>query len=346
MKLCLAALALIAGTTPAAAQWLDRPWSGIPRTSDGKPNLTAPAPRGPDGKPDLTGIWNGPSPYAGYDPSNERPWVTTVVRQRQQEYFRGRPSFLCRPSGPESDEYAGWRRILQTPAAMAILFDDLTYRVIHMDGRGLEADPAPSWMGYSVGRWEGDTLVVESNGYNDKTWLSPEGRPHTERLRVTERYQRTDFGHLQVEVTYTDPDAYLKPWGFTARLTLIPDTEMLETVCERSSDQWPTGASGASSTAFTVPPDVLARYVGVYAGHYGPTRPRTVEVTLEGGQLIAKVMGSADDDGGPIRPLVPRSQKVFEGLGLGYEFIVDDKGVATELVEIHISGPYRYARQR
>ncbi|MBI4888415.1 MAG: hypothetical protein HY824_15070 [Acidobacteria bacterium] len=346
MRLCLAALVLVVGATPATAQWLDRPWPGIPRTADGKPNLTAPAPRGPDGKPDLTGIWNGPSPYAGYDPSNEKPWATALVRRRQQEYFRERPSFLCRPSGPESDEYAGWRRVLQTPTAMAILFDDLTYRVIHMDGRALEANPAPSWMGYSVGRWDGDTLVVESNGYNDKTWLSPEGRPHTEALRAMERYRRTDFGHLQVDVTYTDPDAYLKPWGFTARLTLVPDTEMLETVCERSSDQWPSRASAASAGAVTVPLEVLARYVGVYEGHYGPTRPRTIEVSLEGGQLIAKVTGSADDDGGPIRPLVPRSQRVFEGLGLGYEFVVDDKGVGTELVEIHISGPYRYARKK
>jgi hypothetical protein len=345
MRLFLTALILAAGTMPAAAQWLDRPWPGIPRTADGKPNLTAPAPRGPGGKPDLTGIWNGPNPEARLDPGNEQPWVNDLVRQRQQEYHKGRPSFQCRPSGPESDEFGGWKRILQTPTAIAILNDDLTYRVIHMDGRELEADPAPSWMGYSVGRWEGDTLVVESNGFNDKTWLSRYGQAHTEALRVTERYRRPDFGHLQVEVSYTDPGAYVKPWGFTANMTLAVDTEMLEAVCERSSEHWTGSLSDAAGTAVTVPPDVLARYVGVYSGFYG-VRPRTVEVSLSGGQLIARVIGSAAVDGGEIRPLVPQSQTLFEGLGLGYQFIVDDKGTATDVVEIHISGPYRYARQR
>jgi len=169
MRLCLAVLVLVAGTTPAAAQWLDRPWPGIPRTTDGKPNLTAPAPRGPDGRPDLTGVWNGATPDPVLDAANAQPWVNDLVRQRGQDYHRGRPSFQCRPSGLESDEFGGWKRILQTPTTLVILDDDLTYRVIHMDGRTLEADPAPSWQGYSVGRWEGDTLVVESNGFNDKT---------------------------------------------------------------------------------------------------------------------------------------------------------------------------------
>ena len=105
--------------------------------------------------------------------------------------------YNCLPSGPEADKAAAWKRILQTPTAIAILNEDLTYRVIHMDGRELEANPAPSWMGYSVGRWEGDTLIVESNGFNEKTWLSRYGQSHTEALRVTERYRRRDVGHLE-----------------------------------------------------------------------------------------------------------------------------------------------------
>ena len=344
MRLFLAALMLAAGAMPAAAQWLDRPWPGIPRTSDGKPNLAAPALRGPDGKPDLTGLWNGPVPRSAYDAANAQPWVNDLVQRHYRDYFRARPSFQCRPSGPEADRRAGWKRILQTPAAMAILNDDLTYRVIHMDGRVLEAEPAPSWMGYSVGRWDGDTLVVESNGYNDKTWLSADGRVHTEALRVTERYRRTDFGHLQLEVTYTDPTAYVKPWGFTANMTLTPDTEMLEAVCERSSENWAGSLSDAASSAVTVAPDVLARYVGTYSGFWGTTW-RTVDVSLSGGQLIAKIAGGtiAGDES---RPLVPQSQTLFEGLGLGYQFIVDDKGVATGVVEIHISGPWPFSRQR
>jgi len=345
MRLCLAALVFVAGTMPAAAQWLDRPWPGIPRTADGKPNLAAPAPRGPDGKPDLTGVWNGPNPEAIPDPAIESPWVHDLVLQRQRDYHKDRPSYQCLPSGPESDRFSGWKRILQTPAAIAILNDDQTYRTIHMDGRALEAEPAPSWMGYSVGRWEGDTLVVESNGYNDKTWLSRYGQAHTEAMRVTERYRRTDFGHLQIEVTYTDPAAYVKPWGFTANMTLQPDTEMLENICERSSDHWAGSLSDAAGKSVTVPPNVLAKYVGVYKGFYG-VRPRTVEVSLSGGQLTARVIGSASVDGGEMRPLVPQSQTLFEGLGLGYQFIVDGTGAATALVEVHISGPYRYARER
>jgi hypothetical protein len=262
------------------------------------------------------------------------------MRQRQQEYHRGRPSYQCLPSGPEADRFAGWKRVLQTPAAIAILNDDLTYRMIFTDGRELEADPAPSWEGYSVGRWDGDTLIVESVGFNDKTWLSRYGQAHTEALRVRERYRRADFGHLQVEVTFIDPTAYAKPWGFTANMTLAADTEMLETVCERSSDQW-TG----SASKVTVAPDVLARYVGVYNGLYTGNK-RTIEVSLSGDQLIAKVTGNAAVDGGEMRPLIPQSQTVFDGVGIVYEFLVDDKGVATALMEIHISGPQRFPRQR
>jgi hypothetical protein len=342
MRLFLAALILLVGTIPAGAQWLDRRTPGIPRKPDGKPNLTAPAPRGPDGKPDLAGVWNGPVPETRFDPASAQPWVNDLVRQRQREYWRTRPSYLCLPSGPEADRFAGWKRILQMPTAIAILNDDLTYRVIFMDGRELEANPAPSWMGDSVGRWDGDTLIVESAGFNDKTWLSRYGQPHTEALRMSERYRRPDFGHLQVEVTFTDPAAYAKPWGFTAEMALAADTEMLESVCERSSDHW--NASLAGDTAVTVAPDVLARYVGVYRGFYLANK-RTIEVSFSDGQLIARIIGAAAVDGGEMRPLIPQSQTLFEGSGIAYQFIVDDKGVATALEEIHISGPSRFPRQ-
>ena len=345
MRLFLAAVTLAFWTIPAGAQWLDRATPGIPRTPDGKPNLAASAPRGSDGKIDLTGIWNGPVPDTDPDPANAQPWVNDLVRQRQREYHRTRPSYQCLPSGPEADRFAGWKRILQTPTAIAILNDDLTYRVIFMDGRELEANPAPSWMGYSVGHWEGDTLIVDSAGYNDKTWLSRYGQSHTEALRVRERYRRTDFGHLQVEVTFTDPGAYAKPWGFTANMTLAADTEMLESICERSSEHWIGTLSDAASGGVTVAPDVLARYVGVYHGMY-TTNKRTIEVSLSGGKLIAKIIGAAAVDGGEMRPLIPLSQTLFEGLGIGYRFIVDDKGVATDVVEIHNSGESRFPREK
>jgi hypothetical protein len=350
MRVFLAALVLLVGTIPADAQWLDRKTPGIPRTPDGKPNLTAPAPRGPDGKPDLSGVWNGENVVARPDPAALQSWVIDQARKYQQAYFKERPYYQCRPSGPEAERFGGWKRFLQTPAAIAILNDDLTYRVIHMDGRTLEEDPAPQWMGYSVGRWEGDTLVVDSVGFNDKTWTSRYGVSHTEKLRTTERYRRTDFGHLQVEVTYNDPGAYAKPWGFMENMALAADTEMLESICEWSSDNWTV----TDAAKVSVPPDVLARYVGVYSGIYGGNK-RTIEVSLSGGQLMVKIVGAADIEGGlgtagldpdAAQPLVPRSQTLFEGFGLGFQFVVDDKGAVTDLVEIHISGPYKFPRER
>lgn len=343
MRLFLAALILTMGASTAGAQWLDRPWPGIPRTADGKPNLTAPTPRGPGGKPDLTGVWDGPVPEAVLDPANEKPWVNELVRQRQREYHKGRPFYQCLPSGPEADRFSGWRRILQTPTALVILNEDLSYRMIFMDGRELEANPAPSWMGYSVGHWDGDALVVDSNGYNDKTWLSRYGQAHTQDLRVREVYRRADFGHLRVEVTFTDPTAYVKPWGFTSDLDLQADTEMLESICERSSEHWSGTVSDAERRAVTVAPDILERYVGEYAGAYAGVN-RTIAVTLAGNQLIARVTGAASVDGGEMRPLVAQSDTLFEGVGLGYQFIVDDKGVATAVVEIKVAGPVRYTR--
>jgi hypothetical protein len=352
MRLLLTALVLTIGASPAGAQWLDRATPGIPRTPDGKPNLTAPAPRTPDGKPDLTGLWEGDTPLGRPTPGDLQPAVLDLAAKHQQDFYKARPFYQCRPSGPEAERFGGWKRIVQTPAAIVILQDDLTYRVIHTDGRALEPDPAPSWSGYSVGRWEGDTLVVESNGFNDKTWTSRYGITHTDRLRVTERYRRADFGHLRVEVTYTDPGAYTKPWGFASDSTLAADTEMLEQVCEKTSDHWTT-LSELSAAAVIVPTEVLAKYVGVYSGIYGG-RPRTFEITLEGGKLIAKIQGEQVEGGlgatgldeGAARTLVPQSETVFDGLGLGFRFVVDDTGVANELVVIHISGPYTYRRVR
>jgi len=355
MRLFFAALIVMGATAPAATQWLDRPWPGIPRTADGEPNLMAPAPRGPDGKPDLTGVWDAPSAAARPDPANLQPWVLDLAREYQQDYYKARPLYQCLPSGPEAERFGYWKRFLQTPTALAILNEDLTYRVIHTDGRELEADPAPSWMGYSAGRWDGDTLVVESGGFNEKTWASRYGVVHTEALRITERYRRPDFGHLQVEVTFTDPGAYVKPWGFTVTMTLAADTEMLEAICERSSNDWAGSLSETESRAVSVLTEVLAGYVGSYTGIYGGSE-RTYEVSLSDGQLFANIVGTRAEvegglaagglDAGSLRPLVPLSQTLFEGLGLGYRFIVDDDGVATDLVVIHISGPYTYPRER
>ena len=353
MRLFLAALVLLVATAPASAQWLDRKTAGVPRTADGKPNLTAPTPRGPDGKPDLTGLWNVPNVAGRPDPSDLQPWVLERAREHQLEYYKERPFYQCRPSGPEAERFGGWKRIIQTPTVIAILNDDLTYRLIHTDGRTLEDDAATSWMGYSVGRWDGDTLVVESNGFNEKTWVSRYGVSHTEGLRMTERYRRSDFGHMQVEVTYTDPKAFIKPWGFSSDMNVAVDTEMLEAVCERSSEHWAGTLSDAAGSGVNVPLDVLKKYVGVYTGIYGGSE-RSYEVLLSGNQLLAKIvgppieggLGAAGLDEGAPRPLVAISQTVFEGLGLGYQFVVDGNGVATDLIVVHISGPYKFSRRK
>lgn len=353
MKRSIATLILIATTTPVAAQWLDRAWPGIPRTADGNPDLSAPAPRSPDGNPDLSGVWNAPPPVARLEASSLQPWVANLARQRQQDYFRTRPFFECLPSGPETERAGGWKRILQTPTMIAILNADLTHRVIHMDGRELEADTIPSWMGYSVGRWEGETLVVESAGFNDKTWASRFGVSHTEALRVTERFSRFDFGHMQVEVTFDDPGAFTQPWGYTVDMELAADTDMLEEVCEDDSADWSGSLSNAAPEAVTVPPQVLATYVGTFTGTYAGSE-RTYEVSLVDGQLTATIVGDYDAiglgaagiDAGVPRVLVPRSETLFEGLGLGYRFVVNDDGSATDLMVIHVTGDYRYTRQR
>jgi hypothetical protein len=262
-----------------------------------------------------------------------------TVRQRQDHFIKDRPSYKCLPSGPEplSDP----RRILQTPAMLAILNDDLTYRQIFMDGRDLEREPHPTWMGYSVGRWEGDALVVDSFGFNDKTWLHAVGLPHTEALRVRERFVRRDLGHIDIDVTFTDPGAYTKPWSTRVTLQLVADTEMMEAFCENSSEHWAGSWSDLQTSKVDVPPDVLAHYVGVYSGLWAGM-PRTVRVTLDGRELAVTV------DGIPWRfPLVAQSETLFvSSMGYPYEF-VRSRGSepATHVVEHHVSGSYRFARQ-
>ena len=211
MKIFTTAIILTAFTTPLAAQWVQRRTAGIPRTADGKPNLAAPAPRTADGNPDFTGLWemitdtavgNVASRNVGdLKPADVQPWAQALVRQRAENFGKDDPHYQCLPEGPGSSTSGGMKRFLQTPAMIAILSEDLTYRQIYLDGRDLETNPNPSWMGYAVGHWDGDTLVVESNGFNDRTWLLG-GYPHTEAMRITERFRRTDFGHMDPELRF------------------------------------------------------------------------------------------------------------------------------------------------
>jgi hypothetical protein len=203
MKTAAIAIIMSALSAQMAAQWLDHQTPGIPRTADGKPYMTAPTPRTSEGNPDLSGLWTRTSRTVVADLKPVQPWVNALVQQRGEDLGKDNMTVLCLPLGPMyittrgADRNAGGMlKVVQTRGLIIILNGDLTYRQIFMDGRALETDPNPSWMGYSVGHWEGDTLVVESNGFNDRTWLDS-GHPHTDGMRVTERYRRPDFGHLE-----------------------------------------------------------------------------------------------------------------------------------------------------
>jgi hypothetical protein len=237
-------LLLSVGATSALAQWISYPTPGIPRTRDGKPNLTAPAPRTPDGKPDLSGIWQTPSGKWLNNLAADgvevpfRPWALALFKERQANNGKGRPSERCISHGvSDFDALPTPTKFIQTPAVTVILFEAYNhYRQIFTDGRPLPKDPQPAWLGYSVGKWEGNVLVVETIGLNDQTWLDDGGYPHSEELKVTERFNRRDFGHMDIQITIDDPQAYTKPWTVTIPKDLLADTELIEWMCENEKD--------------------------------------------------------------------------------------------------------------
>ena len=235
---------LVAACTPLSAQWINYPTKGLPRTADGKPNLTAPVPRTPDGKPDLSGIWMPPSGFVfsiatGQKPEEIplQPWAEALYKARRENLSIEDPVGHCIMAGvPRADAVPYPWKIINSPGEMTILYEAVHgFRQIFLDGRALPKDPQPTWMGYSVGHWEGDTLAVETTGFNDKGWLDNDGRPSTDALHVTERFRRRDVGHMDIEITIDDPKAYTKPWKVTEAFKLLPDTELLEYVCNENN---------------------------------------------------------------------------------------------------------------
>jgi len=232
-------------TVPAFAQWLNLPTPGIPRTADGKPNLTAPVPRTPDGKPDLSGLWRPElTPYRFdviQDVKDEgifRPAAEALFLQRAVNLRHDNPVTHCLPAGPQAIFAAGstrFYRIVQSPGVIALLYELGNFRQIYTDGRELPKDPNPTWMGYSIGHWEGDTFVVETIGQNGRTWLDMRGLPGTESLRVVERFSRPRIGHMDIQVTIEDPQAYVKPWTVKLAWRLEPDTDLIESICEENN---------------------------------------------------------------------------------------------------------------
>jgi hypothetical protein len=351
------AIMIAASALVLQAQWLNYPTPGVPRLPGGKPNLGAPAPRAADGKPDLSGVWNRISPKyriniaVDLKPEEVQPWARALVQQRTEDVGKDSMSARCLPSGPASTTDAdtsggGMMKIVQTPALILILDPDLTYRQIFLDGRPLETSPNPNWMGYSVGRWEADTLVVESFGFNDRTWLDASGHPHTEALRMTERYRRRDFGHLDLEVTLQDPAVYARPWTVAVKAELAADTELLEYVCNEKNgglEHWVGKASDEAKSEVKIAPEVLAKYVGRYVEQPKLWRvvPRVVEITFSDGILFG------DMDGRGKERQFARSETSFSGFsGLAIEFLKNDQGAVTDLFVKHVSGNYRFARQK
>jgi hypothetical protein len=237
------AMAVVMSAAPAA-QWLKQPTPDIPRTPDGRPDLSAPAPRAADGKPLLAGLWR-PSPglagsitrgMNGGDVPYQ-PWAKKLFEERQANDSRDDPTARCVVGGVPRSDFVGYPfKILQMPGLVVILYEAVhSYRQIFTDGRELPKDPNPNWFGYSVGKWEANALVVETTGFNDDVWLDNAGRPATDRLRVTERFVRRDFGHMDIQITIDDPKAYTKPWMTTQPLALQPDTELLEYICDENN---------------------------------------------------------------------------------------------------------------
>ncbi len=244
----LSVILLAALCSPLAAQWkvVDK---GIPRTKNDQPDMNAPAPRRADGKPDLTGIWIADPPKvrdaaAGLKPGElvMTPWAQKIFDERKTgDVSANDPDANCLPQGvPKIQSTPLPFKIFQEPNEIVILYEAFgQFRQLFMDGRPIPKDPNPQWYGYSVAKWDGDTLVVESSGFNGKAWLDQLGHPSTEALHVTERFHRRDFGHMDITSTIEDPGAYAKPWTFTQPVTLLADTELLEFVCNEDNTSVP-----------------------------------------------------------------------------------------------------------
>ena len=252
---------IVAVSTTAFAQWFKYPTDGIPRTRDGKPNLTAPAPRLPDGKPDLSGIWHAGNRIPCSNAINAfvdcgaeiggskltldlgldlpggslpyQPWAAQVKKQRAADDSRDDPHVRCLPdSVPRMWTLPHLTKIVHTAKLAVLLYEvNATYRQIFLDGRPFPQDMNPAWTGYSVGHWEGDTLVVETRGFRDNLWIDMNGSAMSDAAKMTERIRRPNFGTLQIALTIDDPKTYTKPFTVNLVQTLEADTELVDEFC-------------------------------------------------------------------------------------------------------------------
>jgi hypothetical protein len=228
----------------ASAQWLNYPTPGVPRMADGKPNLGAPAPRTADGKLDLSGVWRGPG-AGSYDrnvardlkPGDVQPWAEALYQQRVRNMGKESPRASCLPDPFPYYHMVDLARFVQAPGLLVIMYQGTTnsvHRTVFTDGRKLPDDPNPAWMGYSVGHWEGDTLVVETTGFRDDVWLDVNGSPLTNKGKMTEKYRRPTFGKLDIDVTIEDPSVYTKPFTVAVHQQIMLNTDLIEFICSEN----------------------------------------------------------------------------------------------------------------
>jgi len=326
----------------AAAQWLNYPTPGIPRLPDGKPNLAASAPRTVDGKPDLSGIWRGAGPLYRFNiaqdlkPEDIQPWAEALFLERVRDSRKDSPLAKCLPVSVPFHNFFNLTRIVQTPALMVILYEspNSPHRTVFTDGRDLPKDPNPSFLGYSIGRWEEDTFVITTTGFNDLGWLDSAGHPQTESLRLTERLRRRDFGHMEFEMTIDDPKVFTRPFTIKSERLLAADTDLLEDVCENERDR----VRMAGGSGIRLSPELVANYAGTY--ELTPTRQVVVMTT---GDLLY-VQGLNE----PKLPLLPESDTRFQSTATtnAFEFVKDAQGNVTHLIVRGDAGEQRAVRKR
>jgi len=256
MRIHLLVAIACAISAPLHAQWLNYPTRGVPRGPDGTPNLAAPAPRTTDGKPDFSGIWqmvpDGGCPALGcqvdYPTAIEfrnlgaklpggalpyQPWAAALVKERTEQLGKDDPVGFCKPGGAVRIlTFPPYRKLIQLPDLFVILSErDVTYRQIFVDGRPLPADPDPTFNGYSTGRWEGDALIVETNGLRGGMWLDRGGSPISDGATMTERFRRVNYGRLEIDLTINDLKTYTRPFTVTLAQRIVLDTELLDYHC-------------------------------------------------------------------------------------------------------------------
>jgi hypothetical protein len=333
---------VIALCMPADAQWLNYPTPGTPRLPDGTPNLSAAAPRTADGKPDLTGVWRGAGPLYRFNitqdlnPEDIQPWAESLFLRRVRDSRKDSPLARCLPVSVPFHDFFNLVRIVQTPALTVMLYEspNSPHRTIFTDGRRLPTDPNPTWLGYSVGTWEGDTFVISSAGFNDRAWLDSAGHPQTEALRITERMRRRDFGHMDFEITIDDPKVFTRPFTVRTERLLAADTDLLEDVCENERDQ----RRMSGDTKVRLSPQLLATYAGTY--EFAPGREFAIVAT--GDLLFVRGLNE------PKLPLLAQSETRFMSTATpsGFEFVRDAQRRVTHVIVRGAEGDQKAVRKR